>query len=47
MNSIEEVINIPCLMERFKNAVDKGLLNEILKEIIKHSKVEFNYQDEL
>ncbi len=47
MNSIEEVINIPSLMERFKDVVDKGLLNEILKEIIKHSKVEFNYHEEM
>lgn len=47
MNSIEEVINIPSLMDRFKNAVDKGLLNEILKEIITHSKVEFNYHEKM
>jgi hypothetical protein len=45
MNSIEEVINIPSLMERFNDVVNKGHLNEILKEIIKHSKVEFNYQE--
>lgn len=45
MNSIEDVINIPVLMERFNDVVNKGFLNEILKEIIKHSKVEFNYEE--
>lgn len=47
MNSIDEVINIPKLMNRFADVVNQGFLTEILKEIIKQSKVEFNYQEEL
>lgn len=43
MDSIEEIINVNKLLERFKEAVEVGLLPEILDEIIKHSKVEFNY----
>ncbi len=43
MNSIEEIINVTKLLERFTQAVKTGLLSEILQEIIKHSKVEFNY----
>jgi hypothetical protein len=43
---IEELINIPILIERFKTVIDKGHLNSILSEIIKQSKVEFNYNEE-
>ena len=45
MECIEEIINIPVLIKRFINAVDNGYLNPILDEIIKQSKVEFNYYD--
>ena len=43
MTSIEEIINIPILIERFKIAVKNGFLNQILDEIVT-SKVEFNYE---
>lgn len=43
---IEELINIPVLIERFREAVEQGYLNSILKEIITQSKVEFNYQED-
>lgn len=45
MNCIEEVINIPILNERFKEAIKIGYLNNILNEVITQSKVEFNYTD--
>jgi hypothetical protein len=45
MNCIEEVINIPVLKERFNQSVHEGHLNDILDEIIKQSKVEFNYEE--
>ena len=46
MDCIEEVINIPILNIRFKEAVQKGYLNQILDEIILQSKVEFNYTED-
>ena len=45
MVSIEEVINIPKLIEIFDKSIKKGNLGEILDEIIRQSKVEFNYQE--
>ena len=46
MTCIEEIINIPVLTERFREAVKQGCLISILNEIITQSKVEFNYQDD-
>lgn len=43
MECIEEIINVSVLLDRFKEAVKNGYLSEILDEIIKQSKVEFNY----
>ena len=43
MSCIEEIINIPILLECFKIAVSNGYLKDILDEIIRQSKVEFNY----
>jgi len=45
MECIEEIINIPKLIHRFKKAIDNGYLKPILDEIIKQSKVEFNYYE--
>lgn len=42
MQSIEEVINIPTLMERLQEIIDRNGLNEVIDEIVKHSQVEFN-----
>lgn len=47
MNCIEELINIPILIERFKTVEKKGKLPNVLSEIIKQSKVEFNYSEEM
>lgn len=46
MECIEEIINVPILIERFEQAVSKGYLSNILSEIIKQSRLEFNYEDE-
>jgi len=46
MECIEEIINVPILIERFEQAVAKGYLSNILSEIIKQSRLEFNYEDE-
>jgi hypothetical protein len=46
MSCIEEIINIPELITKFRSTIDQGYLNDILAEIIKQSKVEFNYDEE-
>ncbi|HMS39618.1 MAG TPA: hypothetical protein PKE69_05285 [Pyrinomonadaceae bacterium] len=45
LGCIEELINIPILIERFRETVNQGSLNSILSEIVTQSKVEFNYQE--
>ncbi|HEX42180.1 MAG TPA: restriction endonuclease [Phycisphaerales bacterium] len=45
MACIEEVVNIPVLQERFHRAVAQGYLGAIMDEIVRQSKVEFNYED--
>ena len=42
MDCIEEVINIPKLVEYLDLSIKKGNLKNIIKEIILQSKVEFN-----
>ncbi|MEG4483681.1 restriction endonuclease [Microcoleus sp. D2_18a_B4] len=46
MECIEEIINVPIMIERFEQAVAKGYLSNILSEIIKQSRLEFNYEDQ-
>ena len=46
MESIEEIINVPILLDRFKEAISLGKLKDIMTEIIQQSKVEFNYEEE-
>lgn len=46
MSCIEEIINIPILIERFSEAVRNGYLKNILDEIILQSKVEFNIEED-
>jgi len=43
MAAIEEIINIPNLLNIFDEVTKAGHLRDILNEIIKWSKVEFNY----
>ncbi|MBI5193806.1 MAG: restriction endonuclease [Nitrospirae bacterium] len=45
MACIEEVINIPILQERFRSGVAQGYLSSIMNEIVRQSKVEFNYEE--
>ena len=45
MDCVEEIINIPILKNRFNEAVQEGHLQSILDEVIKQSKVEFNYEE--
>ena len=45
MNCVEEIINIPALKNRFNETVAEGHLQNILDEVIKQSKVEFNYEE--
>lgn len=47
MACIEEIINIPVLQERFRQAEAQGYLPQIFDEIVKQSKVEFNYSEEI
>jgi hypothetical protein len=46
MDCIEEIINVPILLDRFQEAVVQKHLDNILAEIIKQSKVEFSYEDD-
>ena len=45
MACIEEVINIPILQERFRSDIAQGYLSSIMNEIVRQSKVEFNYEE--
>jgi hypothetical protein len=45
MSCIEEIINIPMLLERFEGVKSQGYLRNVLDEIILQSKVEFNFDD--
>lgn len=46
MDSVEEVVNIPVLMERFDEVVEKNKGKEVIEEIVLQSRVEFNVDDE-
>ncbi|MBF7071504.1 restriction endonuclease [Aliarcobacter butzleri] len=45
INSIEELINIPILIERFKDCIKNNYTTDILNEIILQSKVEFHFEN--
>lgn len=42
MESIEELINIPILMECFNEVVANGNLKEVIDEIVTQTRLEFN-----
>jgi len=46
MSCIEEIINLPLLIARFKQTVSDGRLKDVLGEIVRQSKVEFSYDEE-
>ncbi|MBS0209840.1 MAG: restriction endonuclease [Planctomycetes bacterium] len=45
MDAIEEIINIPLLVERLQSVIKAGKIRLAMDEIVVQSKVEFNYQD--
>ncbi len=45
MNCIEEIINLAVLRQRFKETAAQGYLRAILDEIIRQSRVEFNFDE--
>ena len=45
MGCIEEIINIPILLERFDEVMTRSALTPVIAEIILQSKVEFNYPE--
>ncbi len=47
MKCIEEIINIPTLLQHFQSIEETGLTSNVFKEIILQSRVEFNYEDDL
>jgi hypothetical protein len=44
MDCIEEIINIPMLRGHLRIAIKQGYLRDIINEIVRQSKVEFNYE---
>lgn len=46
MDCIEEIINLPILRQRFSDLTKEEYVSEVLEEIIRQSRVEFNYEDE-
>lgn len=46
MNCIEEIINIPILLDCLSKVIEKGGIKDILDEIMLQSKVEFSYNDD-
>ena len=47
MACIEEIINVPRLIACFQTAVKQGYLPAMLDEIVKQSRVEFNYSEDI
>lgn len=45
MDCIEEIINIPMLLERFDEVRSRNALGPVINEIVLQSKVEFNYEE--
>lgn len=45
MDAVEEIINVEFLISSFEKLVNDGKLENIMSEIIKQSKVEFNYSE--
>lgn len=46
LDCIEEIINIPELLQRFDHVLNQGYSRELISEIILQSKLEFNLETE-
>lgn len=46
MECVEEIINVPILIERFEIVVHSGNIQKVVEEIILQSRVEFNVEEE-
>lgn len=46
MKCVEDVVNIPALLDSFEHVISSGRLMSVMSEIIVQSKVEFNYNEE-
>lgn len=46
LECIEEIINIPLLKTYIGELKEKGVMKEVLDEIVRQSKVEFNYEED-
>jgi hypothetical protein len=46
MNAIEEIINIPKLLECLQTVITAGRIALVMKEVVLQSRVEFNYPEE-
>ena len=46
MKCVEDVVNIPALLDSFGHVISSGRLMSVMNEIIVQSKVEFNYNEE-
>ena len=44
--AVEEIINVPILIERFEEVVENGKLADVVSEIVNQSRVEFNVEEE-
>lgn len=46
MAAIEEIINVPMLIDAFNEIVNSGRVQNVMNEIVIQSKVEFNYEED-
>ncbi len=46
MDAVEEIINIPLLIDAFQKVINSGKLSEVMNEIITQSKIEFNDKED-
>lgn len=46
MEAVEEIINIPLLLSTFEELIKTDRLHDVMAEIIRQSRVEFNYEDD-
>jgi hypothetical protein len=47
MSCVEEIINLGILRQRFQEAFAQGYLRDILDEVIRQSRVEFNLDEDV